>query len=129
MASRDRYARALDSAGLSLVRCERHQTGAVRLGTGMLTQLRHAVMLPWWTAQLLIATKSFGRSPLIDSPRSNRHGLHAARVEFAFRLAAARLRKLEPLISAADRDALSATGLRCAAPLKFGIVSNDFGFS
>jgi hypothetical protein len=76
----------------------------------MLTQLRQSVMLPWWTAQLFTATKSFERSPLIGSPRLNRHGLHAARVELAYRLAAARRRKLEPPISAADRDAFERDG-------------------
>jgi hypothetical protein len=76
----------------------------------MLAQLRQAVMLPWWTAQLLTATKSFERNPLIANHWLNEHGLHGRRVELAHRLAAVRRRKLAALISGADRDAFDRDG-------------------
>jgi len=76
----------------------------------MLSQLRQAAMLPWWTAQLLTATKSFERNPVIGSRGLNQRGLHSARVELAHRLATARRRKLSRLISTADRSAFDRDG-------------------
>jgi Phytanoyl-CoA dioxygenase (PhyH) len=83
----------------------------------MLAQMRQAVMLPWWTAQLFTATKSFERNRVIGSRRMNHRGLHAARVKLAHELAAARRRKLAPLISAADRNAFDRDGF---------VVRHDF---
>ncbi len=60
-------------------------------------------MAPLWAAQLLTAAKSFERNRLIGSPGLNRHGLHAARVTSAHRLAAARRHRLAALVSEADR--------------------------
>jgi len=45
------------------------------------------LLAPWWAAQLLTGARSFRDNPLIGSPRLNRHGLHAARVTIAARLA------------------------------------------
>ena len=83
----------------------------------MLSQLRRTAMLPWWTAQLFTATKSFERNAVIGSRRLNQRGLHGARVQFAHRLAIARRRKLAPLISADDRAAFDRDGF---------VVSHDF---
>jgi Phytanoyl-CoA dioxygenase (PhyH) len=76
----------------------------------MLSQVRRAVMIPWWTAQLFTGTKSFERNLVIGSGRLNRWGLHAARVRLAHRLAEARRRKLARLISEADREAFERDG-------------------
>lgn len=76
----------------------------------MLSQVRRAVMTPWWVAQLFSGTKSFERNLLIGSRRLNQWGLHAARVAVAHRLAVARRRKLGRLISAADREAFDRDG-------------------
>jgi hypothetical protein len=76
----------------------------------MLAQLRQAVMLPWWTAQLFTATKSFERNGVIGSRRLNDRGLHAARVKLAYNLATARRRNLASLVSATDRDAFERDG-------------------
>jgi len=62
-----------------------------------------AALLPLWTAQLLTGAKSFERNGVIGSRRLNEYGLHAARVSLAHRLAASRRRRLESLVSAADR--------------------------
>lgn len=69
----------------------------------MLAQLGRAALAPWWAAQLLSGTKSFERNRLIGNRRLNEHGLHAARVRLAHTVAAARRRRLEGLVSAADR--------------------------
>jgi hypothetical protein len=69
----------------------------------MLAQIGRAAMVPLWTAQLLTGTKSFERNPVIGSRRLNEHGLHVARVRLAYRIAAARRRRLAGLVSSADR--------------------------
>ena len=76
----------------------------------MLTQMRRAALTPLWAVQLLTGTKSFGRNPLLGSRRLNEWGLHAARVALAHRLAAARRRRLEGLVPAADREAFAYDG-------------------
>jgi Phytanoyl-CoA dioxygenase (PhyH) len=81
------------------------------LETSVLSQLRQGVLLPWWTAQLITATKSFERNPVIGSRSLNRRGLHAARVKLAYRLATIRRRKLAHLISAEERAAFDRDGV------------------
>jgi hypothetical protein len=76
----------------------------------MLAALGRAAMAPLWTGQLLTGAKSFARNPLIGSPLLNEHGLHAARVALAHRVAAARRRRLERLVSPADRAAFARDG-------------------
>jgi hypothetical protein len=76
----------------------------------MLAQLGRAAMLPLWTAQLVTGTKSFERNRVIGSPWLNERGLHAARVSLAHRIAAARRRRLEGLVAAADRHAFERDG-------------------
>jgi hypothetical protein len=76
----------------------------------MQSQLRQAMMTPWWAAQLLSGTKSFERNLVIGSRRLNQWGLHAARVALAHRLALRRRRRLARLISAADREAFERDG-------------------
>jgi hypothetical protein len=69
----------------------------------MLAQLGRAALVPLWAAQLLTGTKSFEKNRLIGSRRLNRHGLHSGRVALAYRIAAARRRRLARLVSPADR--------------------------
>ena len=69
----------------------------------MLAAIGRAALVPLWTAQLLTGTKSFERNRLIGSERLNRHGLHAARVRLAHRIAAMRRRRLAGLVSDTDR--------------------------
>jgi hypothetical protein len=66
--------------------------------------------MPLWAAQLFSAAKSFERNPLIGSRRLNEHGLHAARVRLAYRLAARRRARLAGLVSAEDRAAFARDG-------------------
>ena len=75
-----------------------------------MSQLRRAIMTPWWFAQLFTGAKSFESNCLIGSRLLNRWGLHATRVAVAHRLAAARRRRLACLISAADREAFDRDG-------------------
>ena len=72
-------------------------------GRGMLAQIGRAARLPWWTAQLLTGTKSFERNGVIGSRRLNQRGLHERRVRLAHAVAGRRRRRLEHLVSAADR--------------------------
>ena len=58
----------------------------------MLAQLSRAALTPLWAAQLLTGTKSFERNPVIGSRWLNEHGLHAARVRLAQRIAETRRR-------------------------------------
>src|SRR5690349_5431555 len=90
----------------------RHAVGAILAGMtiaasdtgrGMLTRIGRAALVPWWTAQLLTGTKSFERNAVIGSRRLNRFGLHEARVRLAHEVAQRRRRRLEGLVSAADR--------------------------
>lgn len=76
----------------------------------MLTRIGRAALVPWWTAQLLTGTKSFERNGVIGSRRLNRYGLHEARVRLAHGLAERRRRRLESLVSAADRADFSRDG-------------------
>ena len=76
----------------------------------MLAQIGRAAMVPLWTAQLLTGTKSFERNRVIGSRRLNQHGLHAARVTLAHRIAAARRARLAGLVSAADREDFARDG-------------------
>jgi len=83
----------------------------------MLAPLGRAALVPWWTAQLLTGTKSFQRNGVIGNRRLNEWGLHAARVALAHRLAAARRKRLAPLVSAADRADFARDGF---------VVKRDF---
>ncbi len=76
----------------------------------MPSQLRRAIMTPWWIAQLGTGTKSFERNLVIGSRRLNQWGLHAARVKLAHQLAVARRRRLARLISETDREAFDRDG-------------------
>src|SRR5690242_12125726 len=97
----------------------RHAVGAIlagmtiaasETGRGMLTRIGRAALVPWWTAQLLTGTKSFERNLVIGSRRLNRFGLHETRVRLAHEVAQRRRRRLEHLISAADRADFSRDG-------------------
>lgn len=83
-------------------------------GRGRLAQAGRAALaplrVPLWSAQLLAGTKSFERNPLIGSRRLNEYGLHTARVALAHRIAAMRRRRLESLVSAADRASFARDG-------------------
>jgi hypothetical protein len=70
----------------------------------MLAQIGRAAMTPVWLAQLATGTKSFEHNPVIGSRRLNEWGLHAARVQLAYRLAQARRGRLAGLVSAKDRE-------------------------
>ena len=76
----------------------------------MLSQIGRAAMTPVWLAQLATGTKSFEHNPVIGSRRLNEWGLHAARVQLAYRLAQARRRRLAGLVSAEDREAFDRDG-------------------
>ena len=76
----------------------------------MLAQLGRAAMVPLWTAQLVTGSKSFERNRVIGSRWLNEHGLHAARVGLAHRVAAVRRRRLAGLVAAADRHAFERDG-------------------
>src|SRR5215469_4843447 len=76
----------------------------------MLSQIGRAAMTPVWLAQLATGTKSFEHNPVIGSRRLNEWGLHAARVQLAYRLAQARRRRLADLVSAEDREAFDREG-------------------
>jgi len=76
----------------------------------MLSQIGRAAMTPVWLAQLATGTKSFEHNPVIGSRRLNEWGLHAARVQLAYRLAQARRRRLAGLVSAEDREAFDREG-------------------
>jgi len=76
----------------------------------MLSQIGRVAMTPVWLAQLATGTKSFERNPVIGSRRLNGWGLHAARVQLAYRLAQARRRGLAGLVSAKDREAFDKDG-------------------
>ena len=78
--------------------------------TLILSQLRRAIMTPWWFAQIFTGVKSFESNRLIGSRLLNRWGLHATRVAVAHRLAAARRRRLASWISATDREAFDRDG-------------------
>lgn len=75
------------------------------------------LLLPFWTAQIFSQEKFFARNPVIGNLWLNRHGLHAARVIMAHRLAAVRRRRLAGLIPAADRERFDRDGF---------IVKHDF---
>src|SRR6266581_3790280 len=76
----------------------------------MLAQVRQAVAMPVWIAQLFTGTKSFERNPVIGSRILNEWGLHGARVAVAHRLAGARRRRLADRISAPDRETFERDG-------------------
>ena len=76
----------------------------------MLSQIGRAAMTPVWLAQLATGTKSFERNAVIGSRRLNEWGLHAARVQLAYRLAQARRRRLAGIVSAEDREAFDKDG-------------------
>jgi hypothetical protein len=69
----------------------------------VMAQFQRAVLVPFWTLQLLTGTKSFARNGVIGNRWLNEHGLHVARVRLAHRLAASRRRRLAGLVSAEDR--------------------------
>ena len=68
------------------------------------------LLAPWWALQLATDAKSFRDNPLIGSRRLNQWGLHAKRVALADRMAAARRRRMEKLVTRAQRDAFDRDG-------------------
>lgn len=78
---------------------------------------RHALLMPFWLAQVLTQEKFFARNPVIGSRRLNERGLHTLRVRAAYRLAAWRRRRLARLVSPEDRRLLDRDGF---------IVKRDF---
>jgi hypothetical protein len=83
----------------------------------MLSSLRQAFLLPFWTAQIFSQEKFFARNPVIGNRWLNEHGLHTTRVAAACRLAQARRRRLARLIPQPDRQRLDRDGF---------IVKHDF---
>ncbi|HEX3884040.1 MAG TPA: phytanoyl-CoA dioxygenase family protein [Stellaceae bacterium] len=69
----------------------------------MLGRIGRAALVPLWAAQLATAAKSFEGNGLIGSRRLNQHGLHAARVALAHRVAESRRRRLAHLVAPVDR--------------------------
>jgi hypothetical protein len=76
----------------------------------MLSEVRRAAMTPLWLAQLATGTKSFERNLVIGSRHLNEWGLHAGRVNVAYKLASARRRRLAGMISEEDRAAFDRGG-------------------
>jgi len=79
--------------------------------------VRHGLLMPFWVAQVFSQEKFFARNPVIGSRWLNEHGLHAARVTTACRLAEMRRRRLAPLLADDDRQQLDRDGF---------IVKRDF---
>jgi hypothetical protein len=71
---------------------------------------RHALLMPFWLAQVFTQEKFFARNPVIGSRWLNERGLHTARVRLACRLAKTRRRRLVRLISPEDRRQLDRDG-------------------
>ncbi|HEX6441748.1 MAG TPA: phytanoyl-CoA dioxygenase family protein, partial [Stellaceae bacterium] len=72
--------------------------------------LRRTLLTPFWLAQVFSQEKFFARNPIIGSERLNEHGLHAARVAIACRLAANRRRRLARLVGTEDRQRFDRDG-------------------
>lgn len=68
------------------------------------------VLLPWWLAQVFTGEKSFHPNPILGSHRLNRRGFFVWRARLAHRMTAWRRRRLEPLVSPADRAAFERDG-------------------
>jgi hypothetical protein len=79
--------------------------------------LRHALLMPFWLAQIFTQEKFFARNPVIGNRWLNERGLHTARVIAAYWLAGARRRRLARLVSPEDRRQLDRDGF---------IVKRDF---
>ena len=73
--------------------------------------------MPFWLAQVFSQEKFFARNPIIGNRWLNQHGLHAARVVAAYRLAQRRRRRLAPLVSSEDRARFDRDGF---------VVKRDF---
>ena len=65
---------------------------------------------PWWLLQLATGAKSFVDNPILGSDALNRHGLHAARLRTAHRLAWWRRRRLVRGVDPANRAAFDRDG-------------------
>jgi phytanoyl-CoA dioxygenase PhyH len=78
---------------------------------------RHALLMPFWFAQVFTQEKFFARNPVIGNRWLNERGLHSARVAAAYRLAEFRRRRLARLIADEDRRQFDRDGL---------IVKRDF---
>jgi hypothetical protein len=68
------------------------------------------LLLPWWIAQLPTGAKAFCDNLVIGSPTLNRWGLHVARIRIAAWLAAARRRRLRPMLDPADAASFDRDG-------------------
>ncbi|HTJ64408.1 MAG TPA: phytanoyl-CoA dioxygenase family protein [Alphaproteobacteria bacterium] len=71
---------------------------------------RHWLMMPLYALAVASSAKSFRDNPVIGSPRLNQRGLHILRRELARPLGVYRRRRLESLISQADREAFARDG-------------------
>lgn len=71
---------------------------------------RHALLMPFWLAQVFTQEKFFARNPVIGSRWLNERGLHTARVRLACRLAETRRCRLAQVISPEDRRQLDRDG-------------------
>ena len=69
-----------------------------------------AILSPLHLLGVLTRAKSFEANPILGSRWLNTHGLHAARVRLAHRVATRRRAYLESLISAPDREAFARDG-------------------
>src|SRR5262249_57208227 len=77
----------------------------------MLSEVRRAAMTPLWLAQVATGAKSFERNLVIGSRHLNESGLHAARVNVAYKLAGARRPRLAGMIFEEDRAAFDPGGV------------------
>ena len=68
------------------------------------------LLLPWWLAQVFTGEKSYWPNPILGSLALNRRGFAVWRARLAHRLTAGRRRRLEGLISTADRNAFARDG-------------------
>lgn len=75
------------------------------------------LLAPIHVAALATGAKSFRDNPVIGSPTFNRAGLHVARMRLAWRMAERRRRKMESLVSDADRAGFQRDGF---------VVKRDF---
>ncbi len=68
------------------------------------------LLLPWWLLQIFSEEKGFHPNPILGSRRLNRRGFYVWRGRLAHRLTAWRRRRLQKLVSPADRAAFARDG-------------------
>ena len=84
-------------------------------------RIRAALTLPLAAAAIFTGAKSFRANPVLGSSALNRHGLHVMRRRLAARLGAQRRRRLQHLVSAADRAEFDRNGFI----VKHGFLAPD----